>query len=75
MGFLVYNNMENFKYPEHLSCKWKKKYDNIDQANDAGKLQMFDNEDNILIRQLYIYQCDYCNKYHLTQQETEYKVF
>lgn len=64
--------MKVYKYPEHLSCRWKKKYLTIDQANDAGKSQMYANNFEI---QLYIYQCEYCSNFHLTQQEAEYKVF
>lgn len=64
--------MKIYTYPEYSSCRWKKKYLTIDQANDAGKLQMYNLDYTI---QLYIYQCEYCNNFHLTQQETEHKIF
>jgi len=69
--------MKIYKYPEHSSCKSKKSYDTINDANDAGKLSMYNalELNNTLPIQLYIYQCEYCNKYHLTRFETEYKVF
>ena len=64
--------MKVYKYPEYSSCRWKKKYKTIDQANDAGKLQLFNNKYAI---ELYIYECEYCMQYHLTQQKTEHKIF
>lgn len=59
-------------YHENISCKSKKQYLTIDHANDMGKIQMFNNSNN---PQLYIYKCSYCDKYHLTQKETDLKVF
>lgn len=60
-----------FKYPESLSCLSKKKYKTIIEASDAGKMQMYNNNYTI---QLYMYECDYCKQYHLTQQVTDLKV-
>lgn len=69
--------MKIYKYPEHSSCRSKKSYDTIDLANDAGKLSMFTalELNNTLPIQLYIYECEYCNKYHLTRFQTNCKVF
>lgn len=61
-----------FKYPEWSSCLGKKRYKSIIEASDSGKLQMYNNNNTI---QLYIYKCDYCQKYHLTTQVTENRVF
>lgn len=63
--------MKIHKYPEHSSCKGKKSYNTLNHANDIGKIQIYENNSE----QLYIYQCNYCNKYHLTQQKTEYQVY
>jgi hypothetical protein len=58
------------KYPEYSSCIGKKKYDSVIDASDAGKMQMFNNGFKM---ELYMYQCGYCEKYHLTQQITDNK--
>lgn len=65
-------NWNFFKYPIWSSCSGKKKYDNFDLANNAGKGSMYNNNYE---KQLYIYHCQYCNKYHLTNQETKDRVF
>lgn len=59
------------KYPEWLSCYGKKQYDNINEANDIGISSMYNSNYKI---QLYIYECEYCNKYHLTNKETDIRV-
>jgi len=59
------------KYPEHSSCSGKKQYNDVLMATDAGRAQMYNNGFKI---QLYIYECEYCKKYHLTQQKTEMPV-
>jgi len=59
------------KYPEHLSCLSKKKYKTVSLASDAGKTQVYNSKFTI---QLYIYECDYCNEFHLTQQKTDMPV-
>jgi len=59
------------KYPEHLSCTGKKKYKSVLDASDAGRAQMYNNKYEI---QLYMYECEYCKNYHLTQQKTEMPV-
>jgi len=59
------------KYPESLSCFTKKKYKDVIAASDAGKSQIYNSNFTI---QLYIYECDYCHQYHLTQQKTDIKV-
>lgn len=59
------------KYPEHYSCKGKKQYKDVLLASDAGRAQMYNNKFNI---QLYIYECDYCKQFHLTQQKTKMPV-
>lgn len=59
------------KYPESLSCFGKKKYKDAIAAIDAGKIQIYNSNFTI---ELYIYECDYCQQYHLTQQKTDIKV-
>lgn len=61
-------------YPKHLSCDAKKAYNDINMANDIGKMQMYNMSGDRIGPQLYIYHCEYCNKYHLTQQQAEFKV-
>ncbi len=64
--------MKWFKYPYWSSCYGKKAYNSIIEASDGGKLSMHNNSYS---NQLYIYACDYCNKYHLTTTPTENRVF
>ena len=59
------------KYPEYSSCSGKKSYKNVLLATDAGKAQEYNS--NFTIK-LYIYECDYCKCFHLTQQKTEMSV-
>ena len=54
-----------------MSCFGKKKYKDVIAASDAGKSQIYNSNFTI---QLYIYECEYCNQYHLTQQKTDIKV-
>lgn len=56
------------KYPEHLSCSGKKRYKTLLIASDAGRAQEYNNKYTI---KLYIYECTYCNEFHLTQIKTE----
>ena len=56
------------KYPIYSSCTPKKKYSDIIAASDAGKMQMYDRNYEV---ELYIYQCEHCQQYHLTQQVTD----
>lgn len=59
------------KYPESISCFGKKQYKDIIAASDAGKIQIYNSGYKL---ELYIYECPYCLKFHLTQQITDTKV-
>lgn len=61
-----------FKYPYWSSCLGKKEFKSLIEASDAGRSVMYNNSNKV---QLYIYKCDYCEKYHLTNTETENRVF
>jgi len=59
------------KYPEYLSCSGKRKYKTVLDASDAGRVQEYNNSYTV---KLYIYECEYCKNFHLTQQKTEMPV-
>lgn len=65
-------NWNFFKYPIWVSCSGKNKYKTLNDANLAGKNSMYKSNYSY---QLYIYECQYCNQYHLTNQHTENRVF
>lgn len=59
------------KYPEHTSCSGKKRYATTGLATDAGKTQEYNNRYTV---KLYIYECEYCDGFHLTQTPTDMPV-
>lgn len=63
--------MDRIRYPEHSSCFGKKRYDSAVLASDAGRMQMYNSGYTI---KLYMYECEYCKKFHLTQQKTKMPV-
>ncbi len=69
--------MKIVKESDINACRSKKSYDTVDQANDAGKLSMYTalELNNTQPIQLYIYDCNVCNKFHLTRFITDMKVF
>lgn len=63
---------EWIKHPWWTSCTGKKRYETMNLANNAGKISMYNNGYK---SQLYMYECSYCKKWHLTSQVTEDRVF
>lgn len=59
------------KYPKYLSCFAKKKYKTVLLASDSGRAQVYNSKFTI---KLYIYECEYCKEFHLTQQVTDMPV-
>lgn len=56
-------------YSKFKGCDKKQKYINIDEAMIKGKFSI--SKSGI---QLYTYLCRNCNHWHLTKQETKYKI-
>jgi hypothetical protein len=59
------------KYSEGQSCTGKRKYNSIIEASDVGRNQIYLSDFKL---KLFIYECVFCKKFHLTTNKTDLEV-